>query len=196
MRETIIDITLKFLFENGIKSISMDKVSIALGISKKTIYKYFKNKKELIFDCVKAQITREYHQLNNLSLSANNSFEIFNLIFELYQNSNTKYLLCEGILSKSYPSTMKILGEYWEKTLVDLFYETLQKGKSEENFRDEMNSIVISKSLFITLKFCAKPSFSENLFLISDHFIRGIVTPKGLKYYQESFPIEGVKRFS
>ena len=34
--------------KHGFKSVTMDDIALEMGISKKTIYKYFKNKKELI----------------------------------------------------------------------------------------------------------------------------------------------------
>ena len=42
----------------GVKSISMDEISSGLKVSKKTLYRYFDSKEELLKECVKYRISQ------------------------------------------------------------------------------------------------------------------------------------------
>ena len=48
MREKILEKSEELFLNLGFKSVTMDEIASSLGVSKKTIYKYFKNKTELI----------------------------------------------------------------------------------------------------------------------------------------------------
>ena len=48
MREKILEKSNELFLNLGFKSVTMDEIASALGVSKKTIYKYFKNKTELV----------------------------------------------------------------------------------------------------------------------------------------------------
>ncbi|WP_439130062.1 TetR/AcrR family transcriptional regulator, partial [Polaribacter sp.] len=48
MRDKIVEKSNELFLNLGFKSVTMDEIASALGVSKKTIYKYFKNKTELV----------------------------------------------------------------------------------------------------------------------------------------------------
>ena len=48
MRDKILEKSNELFLNLGFKSVTMDEIASSLGVSKKTIYKYFKNKTELI----------------------------------------------------------------------------------------------------------------------------------------------------
>ena len=48
MKEKIVEKSTELFLNLGFKSVTMDEIASALGVSKKTIYKYFKNKTELV----------------------------------------------------------------------------------------------------------------------------------------------------
>ena len=69
----------KHLFLNfGFKSITMDEIAGSMGVSKKTIYKYFKNKTELID-------TVTHDMFNTISIGIDEICEVgMNPIHELF----------------------------------------------------------------------------------------------------------------
>ena len=48
MKEAIIDKSCELFLNLGFKSVTMDEIANAMGVSKKTIYKYFNNKTDLV----------------------------------------------------------------------------------------------------------------------------------------------------
>ena len=48
MKNKILEKSKELFLNLGFKSVTMDEIATSLGVSKKTIYKYFKNKTELV----------------------------------------------------------------------------------------------------------------------------------------------------
>jgi AcrR family transcriptional regulator len=63
-KEIIIEKALKFFLQYGIRCVTMDQIASDLGKSKKTLYKYFKNKDELIESALR------FHENLDASFSA------------------------------------------------------------------------------------------------------------------------------
>ena len=51
MREKIINKATELFINLGFKSVTMDDLANEMGISKKTIYSHFENKKQLVEEC-------------------------------------------------------------------------------------------------------------------------------------------------
>ena len=64
MKEKIIEKSNELFLNLGFKSVTMDEIASSLGVSKKTIYKYFKNKTDLV-----ASVTE--YIFNNISSGIN-----------------------------------------------------------------------------------------------------------------------------
>ncbi|WP_422354444.1 TetR/AcrR family transcriptional regulator [Roseivirga pacifica] len=56
LRDKIIEHTGNLMIQFGIRTVTMDDISRDLGISKKTIYQYFKDKKDLVNSIVREHI--------------------------------------------------------------------------------------------------------------------------------------------
>lgn len=52
LRERIIQTVVKAFSTHGIKSITMDDIAASLGISKRTLYEVFSDKKSLLEECI------------------------------------------------------------------------------------------------------------------------------------------------
>ena len=53
LRERIVDTALQSFVTHGIKSITMDDIAAALGISKRTLYEVFADKETLLMECLR-----------------------------------------------------------------------------------------------------------------------------------------------
>ena len=52
LRERIIEVSSELFMSNGFKSVTMDEVAAANGISKRTLYEHFKDKTNLLEECL------------------------------------------------------------------------------------------------------------------------------------------------
>ena len=68
LRERIITAATEAFTSKGIKSITMDDIAAALGISKRTLYEVFSDKESLLKECIlKAQADRDKYLQKSLN---------------------------------------------------------------------------------------------------------------------------------
>ena len=112
MKEKILNKAVDLFLSFGFKSITMDDIAKEMAISKKTIYKYFRNKVELVeastifmHDTIDTRI-KEIVRKNFNAIEEN--FAIKNLFKDLFKKSKTSPMFQ---LKKYYPKTYTKLME-------------------------------------------------------------------------------------
>lgn len=166
----------------------MDDIANALAISKKTLYKCFKNKNELveastaffhsqIFEMI-AQVRKQKHN------AIKENFKITSVFKNIF--SETKELPMYQ-LSKYYPQTHKKLVENEFRIFEDIMRDNLNRGISEGLYRKDFDINNILKYYFVLVMNIHehqifkqdKPSTHE--FPVLEYHTRAIATEKGLK---------------
>lgn len=193
MKEKILERAVQDFLSYGFKNVTMDDLAQKLGISKKTIYEYFDNKNQLvfeashaIFDTVMADITNIYKQEAN---PIQGLFEIkkIALKFLIDDQQSPQYQL-----QKYYP---KIYSELKEKELTVLgshFKKSLEKGIKTGLFRSEIDTDFVTRLYFngirgirdISLFPVKKYKIEKLLIQYFEYHFRAIATPKGLELFQ------------
>lgn len=189
MKEKILNKAVDLFLSFGFKSITMDDIAKEMAISKKTIYKYFRNKVDLveastifIHQTMDTRIN-EIVQKNFNAIEEN--FAIKNLFKELFKKSKTSPMYQ---LKKYYPKTYTYLMEHEICTFKDCVMENLKKGIKEELYRRDIDKEMVIK-LYFTLVFEA---YEGDLFgnkmedvmktelKILEYHTRSIATAKGI----------------
>jgi len=174
----------------GIKSVTMDDISRELGISKKTLYTYVKDKNELVSLIIDMEFEDRTNTLRELAKTYENAID------ELYQvhkivNTILKEHSPASVydLKKYYPDEYKKMYKMRREKLLEHFETNLQRGKEEGLYREEINVRIIAKlqvqrventfdSDFLTTEELIAPKAFAEIF---EYHIRGIATDKGLK---------------
>lgn len=178
----------------GFKSVTMDDIASKLAISKKTLYKYFKNKEAL----VKAASTEFHQKISEVICSIMK--ENFNAIEESIRIKNA----VNEHLMKSRTSPMYQLKKYYPKIYSELFskeYDTfkmcvlhnLNKGIDEGLYRSDLDKNNILKFYFLLINGIHESDvFDRNQFteaelgqIALEYHIRAIATEKGIKELEE-----------
>lgn len=82
LRERILVTATEAFASKGIKSITMDDIAAALGISKRTLYEVFSDKESLLKECIlKAQSDREAY-LQEVYEQSHNVLEVILAVFQ------------------------------------------------------------------------------------------------------------------
>lgn len=174
----------------GIKSITMDDVSHELGISKKTLYQYVKDKDELVNKVVELEISSHQSQLIQSCSENLNAIEQIAEISRCVGFMLKEYsAVAEYDLRKYYPDLHKRLREVRRENMLRFIHDNLVRGKNEGLYRSDLNAEVVAKiaqshldSMFeseiITVAEFLEPAFSMEFF---NYHLRGIVSEKGLK---------------
>jgi hypothetical protein len=191
MKDKIIEKAGELFLNLGFKSVTMDEIANELGISKKTLYKYFSNKHSLVEattltihdSCFLAMDTITNKGFNAIK----ENFETKKMFKEMFQNASSSPIYQ---LKKYYP---KIHQKTMEKEMV-LFSECLkkniEKGIKEGFYRNDLNIDLITKFYF-SLVFSIHENTIENYKIpkleheVLIYHTRAIATEKGLKELEE-----------
>ena len=74
-RELIIDVATKLLVENGVKTVTIDRIVKELHTSKRTLYHHFKDKTELLRVCLGVYHAKVREENERIIDSADNAIE-------------------------------------------------------------------------------------------------------------------------
>lgn len=174
----------------GIKSITMDDVARELGISKKTLYTYVKNKNELVekvFVYLYEQGSCTIKELSNKNHDAvEELLEVGIFMIQSIKNYNPS---TEYDLKKYYPELHARFNEIKKERMYDAILKNIEKGKKEGLFRTDMNDKIIAKiqvSRFLNMSSGDYINSSEmlqpaNILELFIYHIRGIANEQGLK---------------
>ena len=183
----------------GIKSVSMDDIAQQLSISKKTLYQHFKDKADLVVKVVQfhnCDKDQKFNEISNSNLNAIDSLiEVSKYLIEIMKDINPPILYD---LRKYYPELTKDLIFKRKEHVFSNIKNNLLKGMEEGLYRQDLNPDIIT-SLYVKRmddvfleedtylnKFAQHEIFSQ-LFI---YHIRGIVSNKGLKYFENKIKNE------
>ncbi len=188
--EKIIKGAEELFFKYGIRSVTMDDIAKHLGMSKKTIYQYYKEKDEIIHKLMIAQIEGHQFTFSECMEKADNIVdEVFSMmknIHEIFSKINPQFIY---ELQKYYPQTWKLFKDFKEEFIIKMVEKSLEKGKREGHVRPDVNVKILSRLRMEQVELAMDPTaFSPDKFKILDvqltlveHFLYGICTLKGHK---------------
>lgn len=172
----------------------MDEMARQLGISKKTIYTFVKDKNDLVEQCL--QLMNEQEQIEMQEISSTNT----NAIDELLATGQLVVARLSAIhpsiffdIQKYHPYVMKKFNEHKSTFVKGCIISNLELGKQQGLYRENLNVEIISEMYlsFIDVLFQSsntkspKGSYEE---IYSEYFryhIRGISSAAGLSYLQK-----------
>lgn len=173
----------------GFKSVTMDDIAAALGISKKTIYQHFANKTEL----VEAVTFELFEKISTgidaiLSSGKNPIEEIFTVRKFLIQNLNNENASPFYQLQKFFPDLHTALRQRQFEKMHKGMIQNLERGVAQGFYRKDIDIEFISRIYFTGLSgikdmdiFPSSKFRPEELTLkFLEYHFRGIVTPAGL----------------
>ncbi|QMU29313.1 TetR/AcrR family transcriptional regulator [Adhaeribacter radiodurans] len=191
MRERILNRALELFIYRGIKSTSMDDIAQDLGISKKTVYKWFENKDHLIEEMLKTslccsvetEITSQENAVQEFCFTLNNLLQRFIAIHASFFNDLRKY----------YPTAHDLWESFKEETIIQRFRTNFSRGIQTGLYRAELDPEVLAQLYISQLegifysetfqpeKFKRLEIYRLNVKL----FASGIVTSAGQKFLPE-----------
>ncbi len=190
MRDKILEKSTELFLNLGFKSVTMDEIAGSLGVSKKTIYKYFSNKTELIDAVTDFMFTSICDGIDIICDQKMNPIdELFNIKRFVMQHLKDEKSSPQYQLQKYYPKIYQSLKEKQFQVMHESIIENLDRGIEMELFRTSINKEFIARIYFngmVGIK--DKDIFPLNNFsmnelmnLYLEYHLRGISTEKGIK---------------
>lgn len=170
----------------------MDDIARELSISKKTIYQFFKDKNEIVKDFTLSQCNLRRDDFEEIPGKSQNAVEALVMVSQcIRQNVLTLNPLLLMEVKRYYSDAWKIFLEFKEHTFYKSIEKTIIKGIKEGFFREEINPEIVAimrmeqiQSSFDPKTFPAdRFDFKEVQMQLLDHFIYGLLTPKGQELF-------------
>jgi TetR/AcrR family transcriptional regulator, cholesterol catabolism regulator len=194
--ERILNSALTLYSKYGIKSITLDDLCKELGISKKTIYQFITDKKDLIRKVVDYEISIQNNSYKKMVSSDINAIdELLYVNRQIHENQGIHNPVFYYDLKKYYPDIYNEWMKYKRARMYELIHRNLEKGIAEGLYRKEMDAAVISRlhmartELMHSSDIIDEKEFSNSHFIneIFRYHIHGICNEQGLTYFKAHY---------
>jgi AcrR family transcriptional regulator len=188
--ERIIEGGEELFLKAGIKSVTMDDIARHLGMSKKTIYQFFKDKNELVTALVTKKLKEDEEQMIEF---INKSSNVIEEMINMTKCSEDMFSRINPIvihdMQKYHPDAWKVFQQFKSEVLISTLEELLTKGIKQGYIRPEIDPKIVARMRVNTVEL----GFNTTIFPVAefntwkvqvqflDHFNYGICTLKGYK---------------
>ena len=202
MKETILKKAGDLFLKLGFKSVTMDDIANELAISKKTIYKFFKNKVQLVdeatsymHEIMHNEVLIVYNYGHN---AVKENFEAHKIFQGFLQNSDDSPLFQ---LQKYYPETYHKMMSQEFCMFKDCLSKNIEKGIRAGLYRKEINVELSTKfyfSLIMSIHDSNLYTYSKNTINkleinVLEYHTRAIATEKGIEILLEQLEKNAIK---
>jgi AcrR family transcriptional regulator len=193
MREKIIEVSLQEFLTHGIRTMTMQKLVLSLGISTKTMYKYFNNKEELLEECLKLHYKGLIAGIRSVQEDSPN---VVVSLYNVYSKSmaldfGTDHLFYHD-LNYYYPELQDKAIKLYSNGAGDALIGLISQGVSEGYFLDYLKAPLVLQTLTALYSSVTRSDvykdFDSKRELIKHTvaiYLRGICTEKGLQIMNE-----------
>ena len=173
----------------------MDDVAEELGISKKTLYHYVSDKKDLVQKVVEHVRHCNFVSMVNKPVNGRNAIEdLIEVSLHLNKVMKDHSPSYDYDLKKYYPDIFRDLMMARRKLMYESMLANIRKGKKEGLYRKELDEEIIAKLHLLRIENLQEsgifrevemrsPKFFQEIFV---YHIHGLATDKGLRVLNEN----------
>ena len=193
-QEKILKITLELFYRYGIKRVTMDDIAKELGMSKKTIYQYYKEKDDLLHQLFEIEMCKHQKKFDEIFTQAKNPIHeiilISQTVSEMLQQVNPLFFID---LRKFYPTAFKQFQSFKENCAYKDLLRNVKKGKEDGYYRSDIDEEFVARFRLAQIDMLMfgdyftfeKINFTKAHELMLDMFVYSISTAKGHKLINE-----------
>ena len=179
---------------NGIKSVSMDDIATDLGMSKKTLYKTFTNKDEIVLGVMTTHLCNAQGECARVASSAADAVqEMLTISAWADQQFSNIHPSIFHDLRKYYPTAWKLFSEHKSTFILDQITQNLRRGVTEGLFRADLDVEVLARLNLAQIELTFDPDlyppaqFSPMRVnkVFDEHFLLGVATLKGHRLFNK-----------
>ena len=185
VRKKILTCAMNNFRQKGVKSVKMDDIATQLSISKRTLYEIYKNKEDLLFECIKDYNITMDDKLSHLVSPDYNVIEVLIVFLRLNIEEISRVNPLFYMEIHKYPKVLSFLNEK-QQIRRKRSVEFMLRGVKEGLFREDVNYEVTNLMADIFMKHVMNtqmyntiplPEIIHNVIMI---LLRGICTESGL----------------
>ena len=189
MKERIIETSLQEFLAHGIRQMTMQKLVLSLGISTKTMYKYFDNKEELLEECLKVHYKDTDKEIDYILDGSPNPvasiYRIYSKTIEL--DFGTNHLFYHD-LNYYYPDLQDKVIKQYSSGALETLTRVINQGINEGYFLNYLKPPVVLQTLSVLYTSVTRSNVYKTFGMkreLINHtiviYLRGICTDKGLQ---------------
>lgn len=195
MKDKIIEVALERFMQHGIRNMTIMKLVEPLGISTKTVYKYFTSKEELLEECLRVLYAGSFTEFNLIMNSAATPLAklltLFRATLEKDFGMNRDFF---HDLNYYYPELQNAAINRIRENSAKVMVSLIEKGISEGYFNTGLDPQLTLKGIGILYTSITRgeeyrdykespyPLFRD----LVEVYIRGMCTPKGLQEFENN----------
>ncbi len=179
---------------NGVRFVTMDDLANQLGISKKTIYQFYKDKEALVFAVVDLELEEQSLKCKRSQENADNAVhEMFLLLEDIQVMFKKMNPLTMTELQKYFPEAFKRIQEHKDQFMHGIIKTNLIRGVQQGVYRKDIDPEILSiyrlETGFVAFNTQLYPLSkfdvgSVNL-QIMEHYIYGVMSVEGLRLMEQ-----------
>jgi len=190
IKDRILRRAMQLFMQKGIKSVSMDDLAADLAMSKKTLYKWFANKDELVHAVMGQHLIDTQGDCEHVQSQATSAVdELFRMMGWMRQQFADVHPSIFYDMQKFHPATWQLWLEHKQEYILAQIIDNLRRGMAEELYRADLDVPVLARLRLAQIEL----AFNADVFpsrqfdvqrlqqVIIEHFMLGIASLKGHK---------------
>ncbi|GAB3538744.1 TetR/AcrR family transcriptional regulator [Pontibacter brevis] len=189
-RSKILEGSFNMFRQRGIKSVSMDDIAQHLAVSKKTLYKWFRNKDEVVYEALAKYLAFVEQDCQADVEKAGNAIEELFLAMEMTKKIFTSiHPSIFHDLEKYHRTSWELWKQHKAGFILEMIRQNIRRGMQEGLFRQDLDVETIARLrlVMIEMPFDAQlfPPYEFDIARVQkdglEHYMLGIATLKGHK---------------
>jgi len=171
-KKRIIDLGSRKFFELGVYRVTIDEIAEELGMSKKTIYKYFASKEDLILAIVHERMRRIRDEMTKL-LHSSEPFEAKLTSLLLIVGRQIRYItpVFQKDLMRMSPTVWKEIDTFRREQVLGQLSQLFEQGQRDGYFRNDVNIKILQLIIVSAAQNIVNPAvLSEHSFSAVEAF--------------------------
>lgn len=189
MKDEIVQASLNLCLQYGIRQMSIQRLAESLNISTKTVYKYFKNKEELLEAVLYRYHGEQYQLLENLP-AGENAACLFFTIWQLatqqqYQINKVFYEDLHYYYPELEQNVNAVIGQKFEQFFLSVIHQAMDEGAFRNDILPEvaLRSVLVLHQAAVRTEVFNRFGLSAQALMVhtTGQYIRSLCTPSGLQ---------------
>lgn len=159
----ILDHSRNIFFRFGYSKVSMDELVYEIGISKATLYRYYRSKEDLfeaVVDDFFDEIEEDIHHILNNDVSNDTMIQEF--ILSMSKRLSSMHPNAAYDIEKNAPLLFKKFLMRRKTAILDNLVNILEKGRNEGFYRSDISSVIVANVMLASIEELTKIEFVTN----------------------------------
>jgi len=184
----------ELMTRHGVKHVTMDDIATQLGISKKTIYQFYKDKDAVVMAVVNLELEEQSLKTQRTQDIADNAVhEMFMILEDIQQMFKNMNPMTMNELAKYYPEAFERIQNHKDDFMHQIIKTNLIKGIEQGVYRKEIDPEILSiyrlETSFVPfnpqLYPYSKFDIGKVTLQIIENFIYGVMSLKGIELMEK-----------